>query len=349
MAVGRPKPAAVIATTQRFPLNLFYEEPDPDRWLPFDRHPRRLVRRLVRGADQPGGAMRVFLNLMAGLDRLGIRYRANDYRYIRANPHELACVIGKPQVLDRLPLATPLLFGTSIYSHAYDDPDLLKRRPVRRVLVPSPWVRDMFEEVWPGQVSVWPVGIDTERWKFDARTTRDIDVLIYDKIFWDRDRQVERLIAPLHVEIRRRGLTSQTLRYGSYREEDLLRLSRTVRSMVYLSRHETQGIAAQQMLSSGVPLLVWEEGGFWQDPKYAPHRVKFGPVHSMPYWDDRCGEKFVDGADLAATFDIFWQGIEAGRYTPRQMILDRLTLEKSAQAYLDLAETYGPATTTRPA
>ena len=21
-------------------LNLFYEEPDPDRWLPFDRHPR---------------------------------------------------------------------------------------------------------------------------------------------------------------------------------------------------------------------------------------------------------------------------------------------------------------------
>ena len=78
------------------PLNLFYEEPDPDRWLPFDRHPRRLIRQLVRGPDQPGGAMRVFLNLRAGLDRLGATYRVNDYRHIRGNPSELACVIGKP-------------------------------------------------------------------------------------------------------------------------------------------------------------------------------------------------------------------------------------------------------------
>ena len=40
--------------------------------------------------------MRVFLNLMAGLDRVEAAYRVNDYGYIRANPDELACVIGKP-------------------------------------------------------------------------------------------------------------------------------------------------------------------------------------------------------------------------------------------------------------
>ena len=133
------------------PLNLFYEEPDPDRWLPFDRHPRRLIRQLVRGPDQPGGAMRVFLNLRAGLDRLGAAYRVNDYRHIRRNPSELACVIGKPQVLAKIPIETPILFGTSIYSHPNDDPELPKRRPIRQVLVPSDWVRDMFAEVWPGQ------------------------------------------------------------------------------------------------------------------------------------------------------------------------------------------------------
>ena len=133
------------------PLNLFYEEPDPDRWFPFDRHPRRLIRQLVRGPDQPGGAMRVFLNLRAGLDRLGAAYRVNDYRHIRRNPSELACVIGKPQVLAKIPMETPILFGTSIYSHPNDDPELPKRRPIRQVLVPSDWVRDMFAEVWPGQ------------------------------------------------------------------------------------------------------------------------------------------------------------------------------------------------------
>ncbi|HJT91127.1 MAG TPA: hypothetical protein VJ777_04180, partial [Mycobacterium sp.] len=160
------------------PLNLFYEEPDPDRWIPFDRYPRRLIRRLVRGPDQPGGAMRVFLNLRAGLDRLGVAYRVNDYRHIRANPAELACVIGKPQVLDKIPDETPILFGTSIYSHPRDDLDLPRRRPIRQVLVPSPWVRDMFAEAWPDCVTVWPVGIDTDHWQPDPASRRDIDVLV---------------------------------------------------------------------------------------------------------------------------------------------------------------------------
>jgi glycosyltransferase involved in cell wall biosynthesis len=324
-------------------LNLFYEEPDPDRWAPFDRHPRRLIRRLVRGPDQPGGAMRVFLNLMAGLDRVEAAYRVNDYGYIRANPDELACVIGKPQVLDKIPFPTPILFGTSIYSHPNDDPDLPKRRPIRQVLVPSPWVRDMFAEVWPGLVSVWPVGIDTDRWSIDPASSRDVDVLIYDKIFWQRDLHLRTLIEPLHAELSRRRLRVKVLRYGSYREEELFRLSRRVRSMVFLSRHETQGIAAQQMMASGVPLFAWDKGGPWQDPKYAPHQVRFGPVSSVPYWDERCGAKFADGEDLPAAFDTFWSGVEAGSYAPRQMVLDHFTLEKRARAYLELAETYGAA------
>ncbi len=328
---------------KRQPLNLFYEEPDPDRWLPFDRYPRRLIRRLVRGPDQPGGAKRVFLNLIAGLDRLGAAYRVNDYRHLKDSPDALACLIGKPHVLSRIPAATPVLFGTSIYSHPFDDPDLPKRRPIRQVLVPSPWVRDMFAEVWPGRVTVWPVGIDTTRWNDETITPRDLDVLIYDKIFWERERYVRELLGPLHAELERRGLRVQVLRYGSYREEELLRLSRRARAMIYLSRHETQGIAAQQMMASGVPLLVWDEGGYWQDPKYAPHRVRFSPVSSMPYWDARCGEKFALGVGLGETFDRFWQNVEARRYSPRQFILEDFTLEARAQAYLDLADKYGAA------
>jgi glycosyltransferase involved in cell wall biosynthesis len=323
------------------PLNLFYEEPDPDRWVPFDRHPRRLIRRLVRGPDQPGGAMRVFLNLCMGLDRLGVAYRINDYRHVRSNPTELACVIGKPQVLAKVPPRTPILFGTSIYSHPNDDPGLPERRPIRQILVPSPWVRDMFVEVWPGRVTVWPVGIDTERWSPASTSRRDVDVLIYDKIFWQREQHVRTIIEPLSAELARRRLRVKVLRYGSYREEELLELSRRTRSMVYLSRHETQGIAAQQMMASGVPLLVWDKGGLWQDPKYAPHQVRFGPVSSMPYWDDRCGVKFADAENMLDVFDVFWRGVEAGRFAPRQMILDEFTLEKRARAYLDIVAKYG--------
>lgn len=325
----------------RSPLNLFYEEPDPDRWLPFDHYPRRLVRRFVRGPARPGGMMLAFLNLVAGLDQLGVAYRINDYRHIRAHPGELACLFGKIHVLDKVPQGTPILFGTSIYSHPNDDPELPRRRPIRQVLVPSPWVQRMFQQVWPGIVSVWPTGIDTARWTPDPAVTRDIDVLLYDKIYWQRERYERALIEPLMAELRRRGLRVAVLRYGSYREEDLLDYGKRARAMVFLSRHETQGIAAQQVMASDVPLFAWDAGGLWQDPKYAPHRVAFGPVSSVPYWDDRCGVKFMDETDMLPAFDAFWRGVEKGAYAPRQMILEGFTLEARAADYVRLAGLYG--------
>jgi hypothetical protein len=111
--------------------------------------------------------------------------------------------------------------------------------------------------------------------------------------------------------------------------------------MVYLSRHETQGIAAQQMLAAGVPLFAWDEGGFWQDPKYFPREVKFGPVTSVPYWDDRCGMKFRGGDDLVGAFDAFWRDIETHAFSPREMVVERLTLERCALEYVALAKRFG--------
>jgi glycosyltransferase involved in cell wall biosynthesis len=327
--------------SQGEPLSLFYEEPDPDRWFPFDRYPRRAIRAIVRGAAQPRGTMRAFLNLVDGLDRLGTAYRINDYRGLRRDRGELACVFGKPHVLAKIPRHTPILFGTSIYSHPNDNPKLPGQRDIRRVLVPSPWVQRMFEAVWPGLVSVWPVGIDTDRWTPGAAVVKDVDILIYDKIAWERERYQRELIEPLYTELRRRGLRVETLRYGNYREEELLALSQRSRAMVYLSRHETQGIAAQQMLAAGVPVFAWDEGGFWQDPKYYPREVKFEPVTSVPYWDDRCGTRFQSGEGIAPAFDMFWRGVERDAFCPRQMILENLTLEKCASDYVVLARRFG--------
>ena len=113
--------------------------------------------------------------------------------------------------------------------------------------------------------------------------------------------------------------------------------------MIYLSHHETQGLAAQQMLASDVPLLAWDQGGLWKDPKYAPHLVRFAPVTSVPYWDERCGMKFKAGGDLLSVFDTFWFGVEAGLYAPREMIVENFTLEGQAMAYLALVDMYGPS------
>ena len=117
-------------------LNLFYLEPDPDRWFPGDRYPRRLIRRIVYGPTRPGGQKRVFLNLKAGLRQLGVPFRENDFAYARKHPEEPVGIIGKPHVLDMREWKNPILFGAAVMSHPLDDPDLLKRKPIRKVLVP---------------------------------------------------------------------------------------------------------------------------------------------------------------------------------------------------------------------
>jgi glycosyltransferase involved in cell wall biosynthesis len=322
-------------------INLFYEEPDPDRWLPFDHWPRRLIRRLVRGPHQPGGQMRVFLNLAAGLDRIGVPYRINDYRHVRANPGELACLIGKPHILRKFSPRTPLLFGSSIYNHPIDDESLPSRHAIRQVLVPSAWVQRMFSTVWPGIVSVWPVGIDTSRWAPEASTTKDVDILFYDKISRDRQHYEATLIDPLMDELRRRGLVVEYLRYGTYREHQFHAFSRRARSMIYLSRYETQGIALEQMLAAGVPVLVWDAGGEWQNLEYLLRGVRFSPVTTVPYWDDRCGRRFTSAEDFPSVLDDFWRGVQLDTFAPREMIVERkLTLEGAAQAYVDLVGKY---------
>ena len=309
--------------------------------MPLDRYPRRLVRRLVRGPWQPGGAMRVFLNLMAGLDRIGVPYRVNDYRHMRANPGELACVIGKPHVMNSFRAHTPLLCGPTICNHPIDDELLPTRYAIRQVLVPSAWVARMFSELWPGLVSVWPVGIDVERWRPAATAAKDIDVLIYDKIFRDREKYEDSMIKPLQEELRRRGLVVERLRYGSYFERQLHALSRRTRALVYLSRHETQGIALEQMLACDIPVFAWDPGGDWQTLEYLLRGVRYGPVTSVPYWDERCGVRFTGPDDLAPSFERFWQDVRSGAFAPREALLAmKLTLEECAQAYVALADRY---------
>lgn len=317
------------------PVSLFYAEPDPDRWLPGDRHPRRWIRRLLRGPRRPGGQERVFLNLCAGLDRIGVPYSVNRYRHARANPDMPVGIIGKPHVLDLQAWRNPILFGASIMSHPLEDPALLQRMPaIRRILVPGEWMRAMCAPHWGDLAQVWPVGIDTRLWAPPAVPPGEFDVLLYDKVRWQHDRFQAELIDPVLAHLRHRGLRVAVIRYGFYKEEDFAALLTKCRSMIFLCEHETQGIAYQQALSCGVPILAWDRGGCWQDPQYYPERVRFSPVSSVPYWDDRCGLTFADAAAFDDTFERFWTDVCANRYRPRDYILENLTLEHCARRYL---------------
>ena len=315
-------------------LNLFYEEPDPDRWLPFDRYPRRVIRRMLRGQPRPGGQARVFLNLCAGLDRIGVRYRVNDYRYARKNPNRTACVVGKPCVLDKVEWRNPILFGASIYSHPLEDQTLLERLPIKKILVPGPWMKDMCARYWGAAVEAWPVGIDTAFWRPATTIQKTTDVLLYDKVRWEHDRYEISLLEPIRRLLRKHGRSFAEVRYGYYQEEDFHAALARCRSMVFLCEHETQGIAYQQALSCAIPIFAWDRGGPWQDPAFYPDKVVFEPVTSVPYWDERCGNRFADTTDFENRWPDFWENVISNRFQPRDYIIENLTLEKCARDYI---------------
>ena len=314
-------------------LNIFYEEPETDRWLPLDRYPRRMVRRIVRGKPRPRGQTRVFLNLCAGLDILGIPYRINRYRHIERHPEELVCIIGKPHVLNKIRWPGPIMFGAAVHSHPLSDPDLLKRLPVRKVLVPGEWMRKMCEPYYGEAVVAWPVGIDTDSWIGGGDTQKKFDFLIFDKVLWEHEKYEASLIEPIRQELRQRSFTYSEIRYGYYEEETFYEKLRSCRAMIFLCEHETQGIAYQQALACDIPVLAWDRGGYWQDPEFYPHRVKFGPVTSVPYWDERCGRKFAHTAEFSEQLSEFWANLS--NYSPRDYILQNLTLEICARKYFE--------------
>ena len=344
LAEGNDAVAAALHLSMNQPrvLRIFFEEPQHDRWVKFDRYPRAAVRRLLRGTSRPGGHMRVFLNLCHGLERIGVPFRVNDYGAIKRKPEALACVIGKHFVLDKIEWRNPILYGASVHSHPLDDPDLLQRLPVRKILVPGPWMKAMFKPYYGDAVEVWPVGIDTSLWTPAENHEKTFDVLLYNKVMWRYSETESSLIRPIRAWLYKTGLSFREFRYGTYREDDYRLALKQCRAMIFLCEHETQGIAYQQALSSGVPILAWNQGGPWRDPSYYPHRIVFEPVTSIPYWDERCGSKFTGPSDFEEQWQEFWEALNRGRFSPRDYILETLTLEKCAQAYVELARRIEP-------
>jgi glycosyltransferase involved in cell wall biosynthesis len=152
---------------------------------------------------------------------------------------------------------------------------------------------------------------------------------------WRRDEAVPRLLEPIRTELRRRKLSSVEIRYGRYTEQEYRDSLRRSRFMLFLCEHESQGIAYQECLASGVPVLAWDQG-WWLDP----NRFAWGdpqvPATSVPYFDARCGLRFRGIEDFTERLTEFLDRCAA--LSPRDYILDNLTMEKCSRHYLQILD-----------
>jgi hypothetical protein len=313
---------------------LYYRaEADRPRWLPGDQFVRGLARRLIRGKPRVGGVEKVFRNLCLGLERAGIAYEINlPFAKLRDADHVGVLGRGRHALLG-YERRNPIVAGIGLMTHPSEWPTLCQDYPVRIYLQHSEWTRAIYQPYFGERCAVWPVGIDTGAW-LPAGAEKDLDFLIYDKIQWERPRRDAELMAPICHAMSRRSLRYARLRYGTYDEEEYRRLLARSKAMVFLTEHESQGLAYQECLSSAVPILAWDQGRYLD-----PHRFQWGmpdtAASSVPYFDARCGETFRSADEFEARLDLFLERQRRGTYRPREYVLENLTLERCAARFLE--------------
>jgi glycosyltransferase involved in cell wall biosynthesis len=209
--------------------------------------------------------------------------------------------------------------------------------PVAACVVASEWVKNMFEPYYGEKLSIWPTGIDTQSWIPSKGDSKSHDLLIYEKVRWDRDRVQRALVEPIVDQIRKLGLTYRFISYGRYDSAEYRVALNSSRAMLFLCEHESQGLAYQEAMSCDVPVLAWDPGQ-WLDPWRYRYGEGFVPATSVPYFDQRCGMSFTGLRDFGYKLNTFLQGLDSRCFRPRDFVLESLTLECCAQRYLDLLE-----------
>jgi hypothetical protein len=271
-----------------------------------------------------------FAMMVKGLAAAGYRVRANDYALARANPDYPVGLIGGPALLDGWSLPNPAILGPSIYDQPGQAPRLFEDPRFRRYLCLADWMYDLFETGYPGRCVTWFAGIDTDAWSDLSGEPKDLDFLVYDKVRWEHDRYQGELIDPVIAALNARGLSHETIRYKFHDHETFRSLLGRAKGLLFLCENETQGIAYQEALASGVPILAWDRG-WWADPQWRDHFETPPWASSVPFFSKACGERFVGMDDFGAQLDAFMAARDS--YRPRDYVTGTLSLVRSGEIY----------------
>lgn len=295
------------------------------------RRGARFVWRTIRRKQTRTGFYTAFLALHHGLEKAGYSVRVNDFAAALRSPSTPIGVAGYPSVLAAVnDLPNPRVFGPGDFGPP-DQSESLAHDPRYRILTqPCDWFADIYTAHCGKRVRPWFVGIDTESLKPPADPHKDIDFVVYDKIRWRREHYAAGLVSRLKAALSREGRTSYWVRYGEHHRDEFFGACRSAKAMIFLCEHETQGIAYQEAMAMGLPILAWDEGVL-ADPTLAPFAQKDTVVSSVPYFDDRCGRTFKED-DLEPVLTQFWRDLDTFR--PRDYVKSHLSPEESARRWM---------------
>jgi hypothetical protein len=314
--------------------------PSRPRWFPGDQYPRALLRAALqpwRGRP-PGGLAKVTQNLCLGLDNIRQPYQLHRRPDLFPEGNAVGILHGPLDQVRLVAAARRCVTGVGVLGFPDEWPTLFQDTRAAFHLQACEWAADYYRASYGDRIRIWPVGIDTAACAPAPAVPKEFDFLVYNKLRWPQELPEPNLRDEVLDTLRARGLRFFEIGYGRYpkgRENSYHALVARSRALLFLCENETQGIAYNEALSMGVPILAWNPGR-WLDPNRHAHGLSLTPASSVPYWDERCGEQFTRLSEFPRTLDRFLDQSHAGRYAPRDYILENLTLERCAQHYVKL-------------
>jgi len=266
------------------------------------------------------GPHKVVDNLIKSLDQEKIDYTINEEKYEHnflvqydATAHEKHSRIEQDTTI----------IGPQVWMFdGYGQFLIENQNYYKKIIAPSEWVKNKFITKFnlpEEKLAVWPVGIE----EFNNIREPNYDCLIY---FKRRDQSELDAVKNFLVN---NGLSYRMVEYGTYGEDGFKQLANSAKFCFLINGTESQGIAVQEIMSMGVPIIAWDIKE-WLDQGEA-YRV---PATSIPYWDERCGEVFFNIDDLEVTFSKFYATLD--QYDPKAFIKDNLSFECSVKTLLDI-------------
>ena len=266
------------------------------------------------------GPHKVVDNLIKSLDQEKIEYAINEEKYDHnflvqydATAHEKHSKIEQDTTI----------IGPQVWMFdGYGQFLIENQNYYKKIIAPSEWVKNKFITKFnlpEDKLAVWPVGIE----EFNNIREVNYDCLIY---FKRRDQSELDAVKKFLVS---NGLSYRMVEYGTYGEDGFKQLVNSAKFCFLINGTESQGIAVQEIMSMGVPIIAWDIKE-WLDQGEA-YRV---PATSIPYWDERCGEVFFNIDDLEVTFSKFYATLD--QYDPKAFIKDNLSFECSVKTLLDI-------------
>jgi hypothetical protein len=231
-----------------------------------------------------------------------------------------------------------LIAGPNLVALPSEAGGLISSSEIDLVLVPSPWVKDLYEEEEPvlcGRVAVWPAGVDPSYWapaatsNYQRRQSAHPHALIYLKALAGQRNPSDGDLCQTRTELERAGFSHEQVEYGSYRSDGFLSALQRADLMIAFSPSESQGVALLEAWSANVPTFVWAMGeAFIQGRTFE--------TSSAPFLSHETGAEFKNCSELADLLEGFTD-CGSGRFRPREWVLKNMTDSQSAKRYWHLA------------